>query len=135
MEPVTAQADQVPKDVTVTILIGGMVIHDNCHGANKSVTFLADDIIEKGKEEVMADKDLHIYQGRCFSYLRNVWFKNIVTFLENKLESHLKHDLDLIPPHIRVSCKLSDFLWECDKEFSGCCNYVKGGGRDFLYYR
>ena len=41
---------QVPKDITVTRLIGGMVIHDNCHGANKAGTFLVDDIIEKGKE-------------------------------------------------------------------------------------
>ena len=27
----------VPKDVTVKIFIGGMVSHDNCHGANMSL--------------------------------------------------------------------------------------------------
>ena len=88
-----------------------MVSHDNCHGANKSGTLLDDDIIEKGKEEGMAYEDLHIYQGHCFNHLRNVWFEKIETFLAKKLKSHLKHDLDLIPPHIRVSCKLSDLLW------------------------
>ena len=31
--------------------------------------------------------------------------------------------------------KLSDLLWQCDKEFSSCCNYVKGSGHDFLYYQ
>ena len=112
-----------------------MVSHDNCHGANKAGTFLADDIIEKGKEEGMADEDLHIYQGHCFNHLHNVWFEKIDTFLAKKLESHLKHDLDLIPPHIRVSCKQYGLLWQCDKVFSGCCNYVKGSGHNFLYYR
>ena len=110
----------VPKDVTVTRLIGGMVSHDNFHGANKAGTLLADDIIEKGKEEGMTDEDLHIYQGHCFNHLCNVWFEKIETFLAKKLESHLKHGLDLIPPHIRVSCKLSDLIWQCDKDFSGC---------------
>ena len=61
--------------------------------------------------------------------------EKIETFLAKKLKSHLKHYLDLIPPHIRVSCKLSDFLWQCDKKFSGCCNCVKGSVHDFLYYR
>ena len=83
----------------------------------------------------MADEDLYIYQGHRFNHLRNVWFEKIETFLAKKLESHLKHDLDLISPHIRISCKLSDLLWQCDKEFSGCCNYVKGSSHDFLYYR
>ena len=62
-EPEMLEQLPVPKDVTVTRLIDGMVSHDNCHGANKAGPFLADDIIEKGKEEVMADEDLHIYQG------------------------------------------------------------------------
>ena len=51
----------------------------------------------------MADEDIHIYQGHCFNHLRNVWFEKIDNFLAKKLESHLKHDIDLIPPHIRVS--------------------------------
>ena len=82
----------------------------------------------------MADEDLHIYQVHCFDHLRNVWFEKIDTFLAKKLESHLKHDLDLIHPHIRVSCKQYGLLWQCDKVFSGCCNYVKGSGHNFLYY-
>ena len=134
-EPELLEQLQVLKYVTVTRLIGGMVSHDNCHIANKSGTLLADDMIEKGKEEGMNDKDIHIYQGHCFNLLHNVWFEKIETFLAKKLESYLKYDLDLIPPHIRVSCKLSDLLWQCDKEFSGCCKYVKGNGHDFLYYR
>ena len=48
-EPELLEQLPVPKDVTVTRLIGGMVSHDNCHGANKAVTLLADDIIEIGK--------------------------------------------------------------------------------------
>ena len=68
----------VPKDVTVTRLIGGMVSHENCHGANKAGTLLAGYIIEKGKEEGMADKDLHIYQGHFFNHLCNVWFEKLI---------------------------------------------------------
>ena len=124
----------VPKYVTVTRLICGMVSHDNFHGANKAGTLLADEIIEKGKEEGMDDEDIHIYQGHCFNHLRNVCFEKNETFLEKNLDSHLKNDLDLIPPHICVSCKMSDLLWQRDKEFSGCCNYVKGSGHNFLYY-
>ena len=54
-----------------------MVSHDNCHGANKYGTLLADEIIKKVKEEGMADKDLHIYQGHFFNHLRNVWFEKL----------------------------------------------------------
>ena len=50
-EPDLLEQLPVPKDVTVTKLIGGMVSHDNCHGANKVGTLLADEIIEIGKEE------------------------------------------------------------------------------------
>ena len=87
-EPELLEQLPVPKDVTVTRLIGGMVSHDNCHGANKSGTLLADDIIEKGKEEGMADEDLHIYQGHCFNHLRNVWFEKLRLSYQRSL-SHI----------------------------------------------
>ena len=75
-EPELLEQLPVPKYVTVTRLISGMVSHDNCHGANKYGTLLSDDNIEKGKEEGMADEDLNIYQGHCFNHLRNVWFED-----------------------------------------------------------
>ena len=77
-EPELLEKLPVPKDVTVRRFIGGMVSNDNCHGANKSGTLLADYIIEKGREEVMSDEDLHIYQGHCFNHLRNVWFEKLI---------------------------------------------------------
>ena len=87
-EPELLEQLPAPKDVTVTRLIGGMVSHDNCHGANKAGTFLADDIIEKVKEEGVADEDLHIYQGHCFNHLRNVWFEKLRLSYQRSL-SHI----------------------------------------------
>ena len=49
-EPELIEQLPVPKDVIFKRLIGGMVSHDNCHGANKFVTLLADYIIEKCRE-------------------------------------------------------------------------------------
>ena len=49
-EPDLLEKLPFPTDVNVTRLIGGMVSHDNCYGANKSGTLLAEYIIEKGEE-------------------------------------------------------------------------------------
>ena len=42
------------------------------------------------------------------------------------LEDHLKHSLDLIPPHLQVTCCLSKLLIQIDKEYNFSANYPKG---------
>jgi hypothetical protein len=84
-----------------------------------------DMILALGKEAGMSDADLILFQGHCFNHLRNTWFEAIENYLSRKLTDLLKHDLELIPPHLRVSCKISDLLRQIDKEYSFTANYSK----------
>jgi hypothetical protein len=79
----------------------------------------------------MSHADLILFQGHCFNHLRNTWFEAIENYLSRKLTIFLKHDLKLIPPHLRISCKISDQLCQVDKEYSFTTNYFKGSGDDY----
>ena len=72
-----------------------------------------------------------MYQGSCHNHLQNTWMDHVETYLACKLEDHLKHNLELIPLHLRVTCHLSDLLIQVDKEFNFSANYPKGHGDAF----
>ena len=74
----------------------------------------------------MSGTDLILYQGHCFHHLRNTWFEAIENYLSQKLTAYLRHDLESIPLHLRVSCKISDLLRQLDKEYSFTANYFQG---------
>ena len=130
-------AETIPKseDMSPTKLIGGYISHDNCATANKTGNLLMDMILALGKEAGMSDADLILFQGHCFNHLRNTWFEAIENYLSRKLTDLLKHDLELIPPHLRVSCKISDLLRQIDKEYSFTANYFKGSGDDYADWK
>ena len=76
----------------------------------------------------MSESNFILYQGHCFHLFRNTWFEAIENYLSRKLTEHLKIDLESIPSHLRVSCKIGDLLRQVDKEYSFTANYVKGSG-------
>ncbi len=76
-----------------------------------------------------------MFQGHCFDHLRNTWFEAIENYLSRKLTIFLKHDLELIPPHLRVSCKISDLLRQVDKEYSFTANYFKESCDDYADWK
>ena len=55
-------------------------------------------------------------------------------YVGEKLE-HVKHDLELIPSHLRVACRLCELLLQVDKEYSFTANYAKGSGDDFYDWK
>jgi len=123
------------KDMSPAKLIGGYISHDNCTTANKTGNYLSDMILALGKEAGMNDMDLILYQGHCFNHLRNTWFEAIENYLLRKITDHLKNDLEIIPSHLRVSCKISDLLCQVDKEYSFTANYFKGSGDDYADWK
>jgi hypothetical protein len=48
---------------------------------------------------------------------------------------YLKHDLESIPSHLRVSCKISDLLCQVNKEYSFTASYFKGSGDDYADWK
>jgi hypothetical protein len=123
------------KDKSPTKLIGGYISHDNCATANITGNYLSDMILALGKEADMNDMDLILYQGHCFNHLPNTWFEAIENYLSRKITDYLKNDLEIIPSHLRVSCKISDLLCQVDKEYSFTANYFKGSSDDYADWK
>ena len=76
----------------------------------------------------MSKQDLILYQGHFFNHLQNTWFEAIELYLSRKVVDFLRDDLESIPLHLRVSCKLADLLPQVDKEYFFTANYFKGSG-------
>ena len=74
---------------------------------------------------------LTMYQENCHQHLRNILVEGGANHLSSKLSELLCDDLALIPPHLRVTCKIGDILRACDKEFNFTANYAKGHGSMF----
>ncbi len=83
----------------------------------------------------MSGPELILYQGHCFHHLRNTWFETIENYLSRKLTDCLRHDLGVIPSHLRVFCKISNLLRQVDKEYSFTANYFKGSGNEYADWR
>jgi hypothetical protein len=47
----------------------------------------------------------------------------------------MKNDLDLLPPHLRVTCYLSELARQVDKECNVTCNYPKGHGNEYCDWK
>jgi hypothetical protein len=92
-------------------------------------------ILTLGKKAGMNDMDLILYQGHCFNHLQNTWFDEIEIFLSRKIIDHLKNDLEIIPSHLRVPCKISDLLRQVDKEYSFMAKYFKGSGDNYADWK
>ena len=118
-------------DMSPVKLIGGFLSHDNCATANKTAYNLMQKILELGKEAGMSPMALILYQGHCFHHLCNTWFEAIKNYLSRKLTEWLQHNLELIPSHLHVSCKISNLLHQVDKEYSFTANYFKGSGNEY----
>jgi hypothetical protein len=122
-------------DMSPTKLIGGFLSYDNCATANKTRNNLMEKILQLGKEAGMSGPELILYQGHCFHHLRNTWFEAIENYLSCKLTDYLRHNLELIPSHLRVSCKISDLLRQVDKEYSFIANYFEGNGNEYADWK
>jgi hypothetical protein len=116
------------SDMSPTKLIGQFLSHDNWATANKTGNNVMDMILKLGKESGMNDQDLILYQGHCFNHLWNTWFEAIENYKSRKITELLRHDLESIPSHLRVSCKIGGLFHQVDKEYSFTANYFKGSG-------
>ena len=110
----------------------GMFSHDNCNAARDLGNNLQSIITKLANNSSTDETARVVYQGSCHNHLRNTWMDNIELFLARKLEDHLKHDLELIPHHLRVTCRLSELLIQVDKEYNFTANYPNGNG-DFFH--
>ncbi len=122
-------------DMSPVKLIGGFLSQDNCATVNKTAYYLMQKILELGKEAGMSPMALILYQGHCFHHLRNTWFEAIENYMSRKLTEWLQHNLELIPSHLRVSCKISNPLQQVDKEYSFTANYFKGSGNEYADWK
>jgi hypothetical protein len=72
-----------------------------------------------------------IYQGSCHNHSHNTSMNQVELYLAHYLESHLKESLDIIPPHHRVTCRLSELFIQIYKEYNFTANYPKRHGDTF----
>jgi len=105
-------------------MLGSMLSHDNCNPARVQGDHLVQLIEELALEQGIDKEQRVVYQGSCHNPLRNTWMDHIETYLATKLEGHLKHDLELIPKHLHVACRLSELLLQVDNEYSLKANYA-----------
>ena len=126
--------DEIPSADTLcpTKMLGGMISGDNCPAAMKTRNNLADHIIELGKEKGYSGDELKIYTGNCHQHVRNVWVGAVCKMMNRKLTQLLKHDLSVIPSHLRVKCDILNIERCIDKAFNGTANYKKGDGDRFM---
>jgi hypothetical protein len=124
-----------PNDMSPTKLLSGMLSTDTCNTARLTRQTLCDAIIQEGRDMGLDDEMLHLYQGRyqgsCHQHLRNILVEAGANHLSSKLSELLCKDLAIIPPHLRVTCKIDGILRACDKEFNFTANYAKGHGSMF----
>ena len=120
-----------PSALDVSRMLGGMLSHDNCNPARDQGRRLETLIMELAEANGVPESERVVYQGSCHNHLRNTWMDHVETYLARKLEDHLKHDLELIPSHLRVTCRLSELLIQVDKEYNFSANYPKGHGDAF----
>ena len=112
-------------------MLGGMIEHDTCNTAHSQGNNLEAKIIKMAQEIGIDEEEQVSYQGNCHNYLRNIWMDAVEIFLGKSLGRVLKDDLDLIPPNLHVTCRLSKLLIQIDKEYNFSANYPKGHGDEF----
>jgi hypothetical protein len=125
-----------PASMDITRMTGGGLAHDTCDTARSLGNKLASAILESSNQNnVLTASEHKMYQTNCFQHLRNIWMGAVEDMMAKRLGAHLKHDLELIPPHLRVACRLSELVLQADKEYNACANYAKGSGDDYHGWR
>jgi hypothetical protein len=125
-----------PATMDITRMTGGGLAHDTCDTARSLGNKLASAILESSNQNnILTASERKMYQTNCFQHLRNIWMGAVEDMMAKKLGAHLKHDLELIPPHLRVACRLSELVLQTDKEYNDCANYAKGSGDDYHGWR
>ena len=119
-----ALLDLLPSgdDLHPSRMMGGTLCHDTCSTTQCTGDKLAELFLAKGREKGLSANQLRIFQGNCFNHLCNVWLGATEKFLARKLGEHMKNDLALIPPHLRVTCNLGELNRQVDKEYNVTCN-------------
>ena len=105
-----------------TKILGGMISGDNCPAAMRTRNNLADHVVELGKANGLLGDELLIYTGNCHQHIRNVWVGAVCKMMNRKLTQLLKHDLAIIPSHLRVKCDILNIERCIDKAFNGTAN-------------
>ena len=123
-----------PSSLDVTRMLGGMISHDNCNPARDQGNCIEQIILEMAAGMGIPEGERVLFQGSYHNHLRNTWMEYIETYMAGKLEKHLKNDLKLIPPNLRVACRLSELLIHINNEYNFSANYPKGHGDAFNDY-
>ena len=61
-----------------------------------------------------------------------MWVGAVCKMMNRKLTQLLKHDLAIIPSHLRVKCDILNIERCIDKAFNGTANHKKGSGDQFM---
>ena len=123
------------EDLDPSRMCCATISHDTCSTAQLAGSKIGDLIIDLGRKAGLSKEKLVVYQGNCFDHLRNVWLATVDRYLSKRLEEHMKNDLDLLPPHLRVTCYLSELARQVDKECNVTCNYPKGHGNEYCDWK
>ena len=96
----------------ITRLLGGYISTDTCATARSTQTQIETIILDAAKEMGMTDKKkLVIHFGNCHNHIRNIWTKALEKRMKVFLTQLMQNDLDLFPPHLRISCDLYNIHW------------------------
>ena len=83
--------------------------------------------LEKGINKA----EIFIYLFDFNNHLRNMWIGAMNREIFTHLSDLMREEIDNIDSRLRVSTKFDMVLLAVDKEYSLCCNYVKGDGEAF----
>ena len=142
---------------------GGVVTTDTCNSAKSVMRMMIELIIERGKnndtmltvlesvveevangevdaadndgEQINVEERRNVLAGFCQHHIRCVWWKNVNARLSSFLREKLSGDLSLIDSKWRVEPNMNSICYAVYRCFSLNCNYAKGVGEDFQYWR
>ena len=66
--------------------------------------------------------------------MQNILAGGIENVLETTTKQLVSDDLDIIPPHLRMQCVLTNLVRMIDKEINPRGDYIKGHGDHFWHY-
>ena len=121
-------------DLCVSKLLQSMLSTDTCNTAQALHTHFKDTVFGICREMGMTERQCKMQSGFCFQHMRNILCKGVEICMDAKCKSVLSTDLDIIPPHLRIQCTMTNLARMVDKELNPRGDYAKGHGGDFWYY-
>ena len=119
------------KDLCVIRLPKSMLSTDTCNTVKSVHVHFKDLVFGLCRNMGIPEKICIMYSGFCYQHMRNILCNGAEICMDVKCKTHLSSYLEIIPPHLRIQCTLSNLARMVDKELNPRGNYAKGHGGDF----